>query len=63
MRRRIELLCEASWMLDAPVAAPRPVAGKARRRDKDRDVKRAGYGGTFCGCVLELVTDPHRAPQ
>jgi hypothetical protein len=54
VRRIVELLASASWMLDAPVAAPRPTPGKARRRDKDRDAKRAGYGGTFSGCLLEV---------
>jgi hypothetical protein len=57
VRRVVELLCEASWMLDAPVAAPPPATGKTRRRDKDRDAKRAGYGGTFCGCILKLDTE------
>jgi hypothetical protein len=35
------------------VAAPRTRA-KGRRRDAGRDSKRAGYGGTFTGCILTL---------
>jgi len=54
VRQVVELLTDATWTLDAPVA-PRPApAGKTRRRDKDRDTKRAGYGGTFTGSLLTL---------
>jgi len=55
LRRIMQLLTEATWTLDAPVATPRPpVSGKARRRDKDRDAKRAGYGGRFTGSLLQV---------
>jgi len=53
VRRIVELLAEASWMLDGPVSAP-PTPTKTRARDKARDGKRSGYGGTFSGCLLEL---------
>jgi hypothetical protein len=55
VRRIIELLAEASWLLDAPVSAP-PAPTKGRGRDKDRAARRAGYGGTFRGCLLRVDT-------
>ena len=53
VRRIVELLCEASWLLDAPVSAP-PAPAKGRARDQDRASRRAGYGGTFAGCLLRV---------
>ena len=55
VRRIVELLAEASWLLDAPVSAP-PAPIKGRARNRDRAGKRAGYGGTFTGCLLRVDT-------
>ena len=52
VRRIVELLCEATWLLDAPVSTPPPAKGRAR--NKGRVDKRAGYGGTFAGCLLRI---------
>ena len=54
VRRIVELLCEATWLLDAPVSTPPPA--KDRARNKGRTDKRAGYGGTFAGCLLRVDT-------
>jgi hypothetical protein len=55
VRRVVELLREAAWMLHGPVsAAPAPAAGKRSNRDRERDRKRSGYGGTFTGCLLSM---------
>jgi hypothetical protein len=56
VRRIVELLTEASWLLDAPVSAP-PAPAKGRARDQDRAGRRAGYGGTFTGCLLRVDTN------
>jgi hypothetical protein len=55
VRRIVELLAEASWLLDAPVSAP-PAPAKGRPRDQNRAGRRAGYGGTFTGCLLRVDT-------
>jgi hypothetical protein len=55
VRRIIKLLCEASWLLDAPVST-QPAPPKGRSRDKGRYGRRAGYGGTFRGCLLDVDT-------
>ena len=63
VRRIVELLCEASWLLDAPVSAP-PAPRKGRARDQDRTSRRAGYGGTFARLpAAGRPHHPHRAAQ
>ena len=57
VRRIVELLAEASWLLDAPVSAPPAPKKKGRARDQDRAGRRAGYGGTFAGCLLRVDTN------
>lgn len=49
----VELLVEATWMLDAPIAAPPPPTNR-RPADRTRTAKRAGYGGTFTGCLVSI---------
>jgi hypothetical protein len=55
VRRIVELLREASWLLDAPVSTP-AASAKGRPRDKSRNGRRAGYGGTFRGCLVDVDT-------
>jgi len=55
VRALVELLMVATWLLDAPVSA-RPAPAK-RQGDVDRERARAGYGGSFAGCLVSLDPD------
>jgi hypothetical protein len=55
VRALIELLMVATWLLDAPVSA-RPATAN-RKGDVDRERARAGYGGSFSGCLISLDTE------
>ena len=55
VRAVVELLAVATWLLDAPVSA-RPAPAK-RKGDVDRERARAGYGGSFAGCVISVDAD------